>query len=486
MVLLLLVCTISYVIGQPEECSSQRKTRSQCTGFAGNTDEANEAVSLLQVGAKRLQKTAAPPNSTDKLESLAQVAENVSVVSANSATKVPAPVVSPKDKVLSVLSYFQRSETRGSAFAIVVLVAIIGIAGLCLCGMVLQPETPRESWHAYPRASREVYETPVVRQGAYTKSVTHPFGGRSQQGGDSTRPSVRSLAGGPTFKSLPPQPYEGVAAGDLFRSGTETVLPRVSLSPSVKDSMQSLPRVKQAPGSSLSLTPQGSIMPKKDGAMQLGEPMAPELTGNAPPRRPVPICPASRNLVLPHCDLYFAVPLNQLVGGADSVEVLGLSQNPLLRVTIKDSSAGRVIEVSLSPPRSPAMASIAEAPGHGPRAGMMEIKVCSTGTHYGWLRSSKTVFGNSCHVLQAGGDDVMTVVTDAAHGSCHLYAGNNGDRLAQANRSGDGEDIFNPEDLEIRVYPGMDGVLALLCVLSIALFGYGDTAFTFPPSRRSA
>jgi len=184
-------------------------------------------------------------------------------------------------------------------------------------------------------------------------------------------------------------------------------------------------------------------------------------------------------LVLPHCESFFAVPIDQLVAGVSTVEILGLSGNALLRSTVKESSEGRVIEVSMSPPRSPPLASISTPVDFGARAGMMELRG-SRGKHYGWLRPS-----SNGYALRCGEDDVMTVVTNASTGQCQLYAGSNGDMLAQASRSGDAEAIFVPEDLEVRVTPGMDAVLALLCVVSAVLFGRGPTAFTFPPPRSS-
>lgn len=452
--LLLFVCAISSVIARSEECPNHEKgSRSVEPDVSG--EEVDEAVSLIQVGAKRLQKSAGPPNSTktQSTASLAQVEQNTSAVSATPPIQVPTVVSSRKGKALELLAYFQKSETRGSAVAIVILVAVVGIAALCLLGMVLQPDTSARERR--PQAGRNFADA----TGSF-RTMPRTYTGSYNQGG-MPRPVSQT-------ESMPPR----------------ASMPRISVPPSAKNSMTSLPRVKQAvPGSALSLTPAGSIMPKKEDvtlARQPDDGRPPELTGNAP-RRPVPICPF---LVLPHCETFLAVPINNLVGGANTVEVLGLSGSALLRVTIKDASAGRIIEVSMTGPQSPPLATIAEAPEHGPRAGMMEIRSEKGSTHYGWLRPSKNYFGNSCHVLQSGGDDIMTVVTDKANATCQLYAGHSGDLLAQASRSGDGEGIFNAEDLEIRVTPGMDAVLALLCVPAIALFG--ENAFTFPPSRLSA
>merc|ERR1719502_1826183 len=118
----------------------------------------------------------------------------------------------------------------------------------------------------------------------------------------------------------------------------------------------------------------------------------------------------------------------------------------------------------MSPVNSPPLASIREAAEEGPTAGMKELKVYkgTTATHYGWLRPS-----GGEQMLQCGGDDVMKIVTNKANGSCQLFAASNGDLLGQASRSCDGETMFNADDLEVRVTAGMDGVLVLLCVISM-------------------
>jgi hypothetical protein len=168
-------------------------------------------------------------------------------------------------------------------------------------------------------------------------------------------------------------------------------------------------------------------------------------------------------LVLPHCESFFAVPIDKLVDGLETVEILGLSGNALLRATVKAAGVGRVLEVSMSPPRSPPLATISSPSSSGERSGMMELQG-SRGKPYGWLRSTPAGY-----VLRCGEDDAMTVVTDANTSQYQLFAGN-GDMLAQAARSCDAEAIFSPEDLEVRVTPGMDAVLALLCVVSAVIF----------------
>jgi len=268
-------------------------------------------------------------------------------------------------------------------------------------------------------------------------------------------------------------------------------LPRIS-TPAVGSSMGlPLPRVqgpgartssRSRPGTGLNLTPAQSLAPTKqdldkgfpDSASMLPVPdshRAPEVTGFAH-RRPPPLCPM---LVLPHCESFFAVPIDQLVAGVTTVEILGLSGNALLRSTVKDTEEGRVIEVSMSPPRSPPLASISAPTTAGPRAGLRQLKG-SRGKHYGWLCPIANGYG-----LRCGEDDVMTVIPSSSSGQLQLYAGSSGDLLAQASRSSDGEGIFAPEDLEVRVTPGMDAVLAILCVVSAALFAEGPTLFSLPP-----
>jgi len=506
-------------------CSSQPSSSAESDLFkCGPTvvldDHGDEGLSLVQVGAKRVQRAAAaaaaaaaPAETTAETPVTAAKLAETSKKSANAvaalammetAMNVKAGVSEVVMHGVHALSDRLQTRTGISPTLSIVIVAVVGIVALSLLVVAMQPgSTTRDNLanpsisQNFPRAHTGPYSRQQGAPGpSYSSSPDpskmpgyNPYG--SNNYGDARpsmyeRPSLPSQQQpGSRYSSLPAGQQH---SGNFDRDGRP--LPRVSTTASNNRSPKPsvLPRVQapgsrpvSRPGTGLGLTPAHSITPQKQTEEAYGNAMAsevppPEVTGFAP-RRPPPLCPM---LVLPHCESFFAVPIDQLVAGMSTVEILGLSGNALLRSTVKDTSEGRVIEVSMSPPRSPPLASISEPLDYGPRAGMKELKG-SRGKHYGWLRP-----GNNGYVLRCGEDDVMTVVTNAGSGQCQLYAGSNGDMLAQASRSGDGEGIFAAEDLEVRVTPGMDAVLALLCVVSAVLFGQGPSSFQFPPSRPSA
>lgn len=493
-----------------EEIFSLDDSDSHCpeVGVLGGhflNDHGHEGLSLMQVGARRLQKAAAAKSAAaaPRAAALQDGKPNTAVVDDSIGGSKPHSKASAAGSfvVLQVVearmsevarygahAFRQLATTRSTYVLSIVIVAVVGLVALCLLAVALQPShAARDSLaqgnisQNFPRA----HSGPYTRQGV-PGSANASYG----QGLSDARPSFRdTLLGASTrqmyWQEQPPSP-KTLHYNTLATSSGQNHPPRVSTTSRSTPKPSILPRVQgtasrpgSRPGTALDLTASNSLTPKKQ---EVGHAMPPapelrppEVTGFAP-RRPPPLCPM---LVLPHCESFFAVPIDQLVAGMETVEILGLSGNALLRSTVKDTAEGPIIEVSMSPPRSPPLASISSPATFGPRTGMMELKG-SRGKHYGWLRPA-----GSGYALRCGEDDVMTVVTNAGSGQCHLYAGSNGDMLAQASRSGDAEAIFAPEDLEVRVTPGMDAVLALLCVVSAVLFGCGLTAFAFPPARAS-
>merc|ERR1712107_558909 len=58
----------------------------------------------------------------------------------------------------------------------------------------------------------------------------------------------------------------------------------------------------------------------------------------------------------------------------------------------------------------------------------------------------------------------------------HLISGADRSELACAGRCIKNNSFADGEHLQVRVSPGMDAVLALLCVLGVVIFGHGDQA----------
>jgi len=489
-------------------------------GEAGLTgDHENEGLSLMQVGAKRLQKAAAAKSARD-----ASTVANATEQNAHNSTGPDAAVASNLSSATALVelattakvakqvqgrveALLAQASTRSSYTLSIVIVAVVGLVALALLAFALQPgNSARDNLgqgsisQNFPRVTQG---GPYGRQQGGPSSSYYPAPDSSKvpgyipygAGAADARPSL------PAFQS-PSRPFQQGQApyddgadslqGSMQRlpdPSQQRFLPRVS-TPAVGSARGlPLPRVQgpgarpsssaSRPGTGFNLTPAQSLAPMKQdidevfpgSAAMLPAPRevdrAPEVTGFAP-RRPPPLCPM---LVLPGNEIFLAVPIDQLVAGTSTVEIVGLSGNALLRTTVKDSEEGRLIEVSMSPPRSQPLASISAPTAFGPRAGLRELKG-SRGKHYGWLRPAA-----SGYVLRCGEDDVMTVITSSGSGHVQLRACSNGDLLAQASRSSDGEGYFAPEDIEVTVKAGMDAVLAILCVVSAALIAEGPTPF---------
>lgn len=494
------------------------------TDLPGDQDSESEGLSLVQKAARRLQNAAAKSalemevqngnRTLDEKRSLMQSSSST-LTSISDGAKEVLSTLARQGQALGqriASSQLVRSTTRSSATLAILIVAVVGLVALALLVIALQPgHSTREGLghgqgsisQNFPRATHSAVLGRQGGPGYYPAPDSYKVPAYSSYSGGA--PDAR-----PTYRDsfMPASAREGRANSppDSLQGSMMNVpdpgqrsLPRVS-TPTNSGyggvAPQSLPRVQgpsgwpsssSRPSTSLNLAPAQTAEPIKqemmpDLMMTVSHDLppapdvhhAPVVTGGfaaACPRRPPALCPM---LVLPHCESFFAVPIDELVAGAETVEILGLSGNALLRSTVKDTEEGRVIEVSMSPPRSPPLASIAAPAPSGPREGLRELKG-SRGKHYGWLRPTANGY-----ILRCGDSDVMTVITNAGSGLLQLYAGSSGDMLAQAARSSEGENIFAAEDLEVRVTPGMDAVLALLCVVSSVLFCDSPTPFSAP------
>mmetsp|Transcript_18088 Transcript_18088/g.56659 ORF Transcript_18088/g.56659 Transcript_18088/m.56659 type:complete len:515 (+) Transcript_18088:65-1609(+) len=187
---------------------------------------------------------------------------------------------------------------------------------------------------------------------------------------------------------------------------------------------------------------------------------------------PPPLC---SSLVLPVCEAHFAVALPALTavdeGGGGSLDIVGLTGNPLLRATVQDMPAGRLLEVSMTHPGSAPRATVGPPAGAGgsPVAPAMvapservpmEIRGAD-GDLYGLLQaksaSQYTVVrtGREVLAIQGAGDSLELSVT----------AGEQPVAEAICNEGNFGGAMH----LEIRVQPGLDPVLIISCLLAIVL-----------------
>lgn len=463
-------------------------------------DDEQEALSLIQVNALRLKKAAwsnssvakanpdgargggaaglasssgTPRNETrlseDLIEATAQVREGVFQVALHGA------------QTISDVAHLHLSQNTVKLIVFLLFFAVLALCVLGLLCIALRRSVRSSSIpEGFPRADNRGIPHSGEQVGSdFTPVPSHQAANIRFPGvlysGEFLTDHVQGQA------AYPPAPMQSAQT-------SQNQLPRVFTSNrSLPGSGRSLPRVQQylrpsgnsRPGTNpaiaatptLSLTPAESITKKVYYPTEESPLRPPEETSTpSASKRPPPLCPM---LVLPHCESFFAVSIDQLVAGATSSEIMGLSGNALLRCNIRDSGGSRIIEVSMSPPLSPPLASIMAPSKSGPNVGVQEIKG-NRDMHYGWLRPT-----NNCHVLTCGHEDVMTVVTNVNSGHCQLCAGSDGDVLARASRSADGEGIFAADDLEVRVIPGMDATLALLCIISAVIFN----DFAFPVSR---
>lgn len=204
-------------------------------------------------------------------------------------------------------------------------------------------------------------------------------------------------------------------------------------------------------------------------------PTTPSLQGppeDAAPKsgRPPALCP---QLVLPHCESFFSIPIDRLEAARSSssingsYDILGLSGNALLRAVVRTEGGEQIIEVCMGPPKSPPLASIRSSG----RASQVEVRTAH-GQQYGFLHPTDgSVPGYS---LRCGTHEMMAVEGDVQSGQLLFNAPGapGGELLAQASRCSEGG-FFAPSDLEVRVNPGVDSVLVLLTVFAVVIYAAG-------------
>lgn len=189
---------------------------------------------------------------------------------------------------------------------------------------------------------------------------------------------------------------------------------------------------------------------------------APVQTGTKPP----PLCPA---LVLPNFEAKFAVTMDSLKTSTGSFEIFGLSGNPLLRAVVRQSSGGQLVDVSMTPAKSPSLATFGlVTDGQG-----TSLQVTwPDGRPYGRLKLTSP----GQYALSIGATEAMNVLMES-NGQMSITATGNPAVIASATRGDASESTYfqGMDHLEFRVNPGVDAVLLLCCFLAIALFGDGPS-----------
>jgi len=174
-----------------------------------------------------------------------------------------------------------------------------------------------------------------------------------------------------------------------------------------------------------------------------------------------------KELVMPKCEALFAMDTHYLEQGSGTFDLLGQTGRALLRANIaQDPATGlSTASISMKPAKSPVLGSIlSSGPFVNPPA--MAVKGAG-GKEFGVLRAE----GNQTFSMIANGKDVMRLAFEQQSGLLTMTA-MNGTFMAVASPNNEASGPFtNQELLMIRVGPGVDAVLVLLCVIGVVVFG---------------
>lgn len=193
-----------------------------------------------------------------------------------------------------------------------------------------------------------------------------------------------------------------------------------------------------------------------------------------------PLCPA---LVLPRHDAVFAVSIAKLAQPCGTFDINGLSGSPLLRAGIQPTGAGTSLHVSMTPRRSPILASVLKPPSAvGLPPNTLEVRGASLRS-YGQLHRHHL---DQPWLLTCADREVLQVQGHWPHGELQgapelagkwiqVIASHNAKAMAFAQLC-DSKDLqfisrHGEQWLEIRVLAGVDAVLAILCIMAVVAFG---------------
>jgi len=256
-------------------------------------------------------------------------------------------------------------------------------------------------------------------------------------------------------------------------------------------------QTQQASASSMSkgdlaldpLSPYESFQSPQGAALATGSPPSPAPATYVRHSLPLPLCPS---LVLPKNEARFAVPVASLsdVGTRGELQVVGTSGSPLLGVRIEQVGAGRKLVVSMAHPSGSPRATIGPLTGGKVGCGELEIRN-SYNEVYGRLvlqsddtylvmvegKSSQCAncgnpymdmdYGKSCLKCGRPKNEVMIIGGRAGSLKLEVMSGDRGRPFASVTCGPEG---FNGVDhLEVLVYPSVDPVLVLSCVLAVIL-----------------
>jgi len=375
-----------------------------------------------------------------------------------------SPVFSPfdgasLDKSAIHLQDFTREAMRiavavdgGSSFGFILLVVSVVAALLCIILFFLDPRWVKDSF---------VGDT----AGESAQRQPRPTLGKAPRQAPPTPNAAAYGVGSPHWRNLPDASLPLGNTWDVGgRSSTLHAIPSVGSQREgirAPNSSPYLERVSMISAHSVTAA-EGPADVSRSTPLGVRSEAVPAARKGPPPS----LCKA---LILPHAEARFVVVMTSLTQGADSFEILGLSGRPLLKAAKRtmDGGARRFVDLSMTPARSPILATAGIFPSGYPRPGP-QIKVLGAGgAPYGELQRQ----GSTRYYLQVDGEQTLSI--EITGGQMVFYSPS-GANVATAARGSDPSIADGQEHLEVRAVPGADSILVLCCVLAVALFGGND------------
>mmetsp|Transcript_25781 Transcript_25781/g.47127 ORF Transcript_25781/g.47127 Transcript_25781/m.47127 type:complete len:508 (-) Transcript_25781:61-1584(-) len=389
--------------------------------------------------------------------------------SGNSGNDRTAPVFSPfngasLDKTTIHLQDFTREAMKiavavdgGSSFGFILLVVSVVAALLCIILFFLDPRWVKDSF------------TGDTSGEAAQQQQRHAMLGKgSRQAPPLPTPTAAAYtAGSPHWRSLPTASLPMGNAWDVGgRSSTLHALPAVGSQREGLRAPNSSPYLERV--STISAYSVTAAEPPADGRASFAGAATPQAAAVPVVRKgpPPALCKA---LILPHAEARFVVVMSSLTEDASSFEILGLSGRPLLKAAkrMMDGGSRRFVDLSMTPARSPILATAGIFPSGYARSGS-QIKVLGAGgAPYGELQKQ----ASARYCLQVDGEQTLSMDTS---GGQMVFYNPSGANIATAVKGSDQTIADGKEHLEVRAVPGADSILILCCVLAVALFGGND------------
>eukprot|EP00403_Amphidinium_massartii_P010438 CAMPEP_0178422992 /NCGR_PEP_ID=MMETSP0689_2-20121128/27461_1 /TAXON_ID=160604 /ORGANISM="Amphidinium massartii, Strain CS-259" /LENGTH=493 /DNA_ID=CAMNT_0020044577 /DNA_START=81 /DNA_END=1558 /DNA_ORIENTATION=- len=345
----------------------------------------------------------------------------------------------------------------GSSTGFILLVIFVIVVLVCITVCFLDPRWLKDSF------SRDVRTD--APSSAYQRSSLAKVSRPTPPPRSGASPYTQGGAAGSTWKALP----SSSAPPGEFGPRPSTVQ---SL-PAVPYQSQALQGTRAPPASSpymlerVSMTSAPSVV-LGEGDGRYSSPLWGAKAEASVPKKgpPPPLCKA---LILPHAEARFVIKMESLMKGEGAFEILGLSGRPLLKATVRsmDGGARRFVDLSMTPARSPTLASAGVFPSGHSSAGPSLKVLGAGGAPYGELRQP----ASGRYSLVVDGDETLS--SESSNGQLLFYnpAGTN---IATASRGSSPGVLDGTEHLEVRAIPGVDSILVLCCVLAVMLFGGGE------------